>query len=95
MRVGNALLEFVIGKRARHTVDLRVARRPQDFDSRRMNALQQKELDFLLVGRGFEHGTVSDSVKGHSHSVSKSFVNAKVKRRQYRRTPSEADKVHG
>ena len=28
-------------------------------------------------------------------SVSKSFVNAKAKRRQYRRTASEADKVHG
>ncbi len=28
-------------------------------------------------------------------SISKSLVNAKAKRRQYRRTASEADKVHG
>ena len=32
---------------------------------------------------------------GTSDSVSKSFVNAKAKRRQYKRTASEADKVHG
>ena len=30
-----------------------------------------------------------------ANSIPKSFVNAKVKRRQYKRTPSEADKVHG
>ncbi len=30
-----------------------------------------------------------------SDSISKSFVNAKAKRRQYRLRPSEADKVHG
>jgi hypothetical protein len=30
-----------------------------------------------------------------AYSVSKSFVNAKAKRRQYKRTASEADKVHG
>ncbi len=30
-----------------------------------------------------------------SNSVSKSFVNAKAKRRQYKSTASEADKVHG
>jgi hypothetical protein len=29
------------------------------------------------------------------NSVSRSFVNAKAKRRQYKRTASEADKVHG
>jgi hypothetical protein len=29
------------------------------------------------------------------HSISTSFVNAKAKRRQYKRTASEADKVHG
>jgi hypothetical protein len=28
-------------------------------------------------------------------SISKSFVNAKAKCRQYKRTASEADKVHG
>jgi hypothetical protein len=30
-----------------------------------------------------------------SNSISTSFVNAKAKRRQYKRTASEADKVHG
>ena len=30
-----------------------------------------------------------------AHSVSKSFVNAKAKRRQYKRTAIKADKVHG
>ena len=30
-----------------------------------------------------------------AHSISTSFVNAKAKRRQYKRTASEADKVHG
>jgi hypothetical protein len=29
------------------------------------------------------------------YSIPKSFVNAKAKRRQYKRTASEADKVHG
>ena len=28
-------------------------------------------------------------------SISRSIVNAKAKRRQYKRTASEADKVHG
>ena len=30
-----------------------------------------------------------------NHSIAKSFVNAKAKRRRYNRTVSEADKVHG
>ncbi|KAB7632103.1 hypothetical protein ET532_001540 [Verminephrobacter sp. Larva24] len=39
---------------------------------------------------------VRHSLRPHSsYSISKSFVNAKAERRQYRCTASDADKVHG
>ena len=46
-------------------------------------------------GRPAEATADSYNANAGFHSISKLFVNAKAKRRQYRRTASDADKVHG
>jgi hypothetical protein len=57
VHVGNAGLELGLRQRAGKRLDVRIARGPQHFDGRGMDAFEQKELDLALVEGGLAHGS--------------------------------------
>ena len=94
------VLDFVFSPVICHTATIR-AQRQKSHELRKYelalvhDGLRRKSAKNPKSDLGRPNRDQTETLNWTSKSISTSFANAKAKRRQYKRTASEADKVHG